>query len=396
MPEARFVIVGDAPPGFEDYKKKVIDAVAENGLGDRVLVTNATNAEIPEVVASLDVLAAPSYVESCSYSILEGMAMGKPVLASDAGGNPEIVGHDNTGLVVPVGDQGRLAEAAEALIADSDRRERARRRGAQMDRIGRHAGRDGAPHTRRLSPGEQKAALTGRIRDEHIAVMNLHSPALIPAGRTDTAVAQRPRRQLIRERVGNGANARGDRAVRDLDTKATFAPPRRARPVRNAWLRQRRQMEEDRIRSSPNGIRRGRQLVQVLRVPQALEILLRACRLYDRGVRNGARYPAQASQIGVCGPAAGVRRLPHPADHRSAYRHAARGDAAGLRPDRSARLRSLRADRATTGGRSRARSTRSCRPWPISWRGFRRRTASMRCWATTIAPTWPTPSRISA
>lgn len=124
MPDARFVIVGDAPPGFEDYKKKVIDAVAENGLGDRVLVTNATNAEIPEVVASLDVLAAPSYVESCSYSILEGMAMGKPVLASDAGGNPEIVGHDNTGLVVPVGDQGRLAEAAEALIADSDRRER--------------------------------------------------------------------------------------------------------------------------------------------------------------------------------------------------------------------------------------------------------------------------------
>lgn len=45
-------------------------------------------------------------------------------------------------------------------------------------------------------------------------------------------------------------------------------------------------MEEDRIRSSPIGIRRGRQLVQLLRVPQALGVLLRACRLYDRGVRN--------------------------------------------------------------------------------------------------------------
>ena len=56
--------------------------------------------------------------------------------------------------------------------------------------------------------------------------------------------------------------------------------------MRDAWLKRRRQMEERRIRSSPNGIRKGRQLVQLLRVPQVLEVCLRACGLYDRGVRN--------------------------------------------------------------------------------------------------------------
>lgn len=122
VPAARFVIVGDAPPGFETYKQRVLQAIAEHGLEDRVLIIDATNAEIPEVMASLDILAAPSYVESCSYAILEGMAMGKPIIASDAGGNPEIVGDRKTGLVVPVGDHQEFALAAVGLLSDADQR----------------------------------------------------------------------------------------------------------------------------------------------------------------------------------------------------------------------------------------------------------------------------------
>jgi glycosyltransferase involved in cell wall biosynthesis len=66
----------------------------------------------------------------------EAMAAGKPVVASRAGGLPEIVAHNVTGLLVPPGDENALAGALAALLLDPDRMrqmgERARARSAMF------------------------------------------------------------------------------------------------------------------------------------------------------------------------------------------------------------------------------------------------------------------------
>lgn len=67
-------------------------------------------AEIPAVFSSLDVLVAPSFAESFSFTILEGMAMEKPVVTSDVGGAGEMITHGETGYLIPVDDVSRLAE----------------------------------------------------------------------------------------------------------------------------------------------------------------------------------------------------------------------------------------------------------------------------------------------
>jgi glycosyltransferase involved in cell wall biosynthesis len=97
-------------PGFESYRQTLVDWIAEHGLGSAVLMAHVSLAEIPAVFASLDVLVAPSFAESFSFTMLEGMAMGKPVVASDVGGASEMITDGRTGYLVPVDDVPVLTE----------------------------------------------------------------------------------------------------------------------------------------------------------------------------------------------------------------------------------------------------------------------------------------------
>ena len=74
--------------------------------------------DIPSVTAALDVAVLPSYREAQGLSILEAMALSRPVVASDVGGIPEMIENGETGLLVPPHDAEALGNAIARLLTD--------------------------------------------------------------------------------------------------------------------------------------------------------------------------------------------------------------------------------------------------------------------------------------
>ena len=68
----------------------------------------------------MDVFVIPSLYEACQYSLLEAMAMGKPVVATPAGVAPDVVFDHETGLLVPLADSAAMANAVRELLDDSE------------------------------------------------------------------------------------------------------------------------------------------------------------------------------------------------------------------------------------------------------------------------------------
>ncbi|GAB7387549.1 N-acetyl-alpha-D-glucosaminyl L-malate synthase BshA [Bacillaceae bacterium] len=77
--------------------------------------------EVALVISMADLLLLPSEKESFGLVALEAMACGKPVIASDTGGLPEVVSDGETGFLLPVGDVSGMAEKALLLLTDEDR-----------------------------------------------------------------------------------------------------------------------------------------------------------------------------------------------------------------------------------------------------------------------------------
>ena len=89
------------------------------GLGGRVFFAGPIpHLELPPYYAMCDVLAVPSTYENLGLSPLEAMSTGKPVVASDTGGLPEVVKDMETGLLVPPGDPLALANALLKITRD--------------------------------------------------------------------------------------------------------------------------------------------------------------------------------------------------------------------------------------------------------------------------------------
>jgi sugar transferase (PEP-CTERM/EpsH1 system associated) len=85
---------------------------------------------IPELLNGMDVYVLPSLAEGISNSLLEAMATGLPVIATEAGGNPEVVVHGESGLLFRAGDADKLAEHILALDRNPDLRARLGRQAA--------------------------------------------------------------------------------------------------------------------------------------------------------------------------------------------------------------------------------------------------------------------------
>lgn len=76
------------------------------------------------LMAESDIMVLPSLWEGLPVSIIESMAFGKPVVATNVGGNPELVSDGQSGLIVPARDPSALAIALERLVADPELRAR--------------------------------------------------------------------------------------------------------------------------------------------------------------------------------------------------------------------------------------------------------------------------------
>lgn len=111
----RLVMVGDGPLRAEALA--VLDAA---GVADLAWLPGE-RADVPDVMRGLDCFVLPSLAEGISNTILEAMACALPVLATDVGGNGELVvaaGSGCTGRLVPPGDVDALAAGLIAMAAD--------------------------------------------------------------------------------------------------------------------------------------------------------------------------------------------------------------------------------------------------------------------------------------
>ncbi len=114
LPEVRFLVVGDG-----ENRKELEQYASRLGLGQRTVFTGFRS-DVPELLSEAAVSVLPSLSEGLSNSLLESMASGVPVVATRVGGNPEVIEHGVTGLLVPSRDSAALAAAVGRVLDDKD------------------------------------------------------------------------------------------------------------------------------------------------------------------------------------------------------------------------------------------------------------------------------------
>lgn len=121
LPQARLTIAGEGP------ERSAIEAlIRHHGLETRVMLAGQLDDAVARL-AQAAVLVQPSFREALGTAVLEAMALGVPVVASNVGGLAELLG-DGGGVLVPPGDPAQLAQAIIALLEDPGQRESVRQK----------------------------------------------------------------------------------------------------------------------------------------------------------------------------------------------------------------------------------------------------------------------------
>jgi glycosyltransferase involved in cell wall biosynthesis len=121
-PRARFVIGGEGP-----LRQRLEARAAELALGDRVRFLGYRR-DVPDLISSLDLYVLPSLWEGLPLALLEALAIGKPIVCTTVGGNPEIVEDGVNGFLVPPRQPEPLADRILRALRDRGFREAARQR----------------------------------------------------------------------------------------------------------------------------------------------------------------------------------------------------------------------------------------------------------------------------
>ena len=112
--DLRLVFIGEGP--LDGKLRAMVD---NSGLGDKVLFAGHRS-PIQPVLEGLDMVLSPSRTEGLSNVLLEALAFRLPVVATQVGGNAEIIRHEATGILVPPGRPEALTSGLERLLQDPD------------------------------------------------------------------------------------------------------------------------------------------------------------------------------------------------------------------------------------------------------------------------------------
>ena len=112
FPSAKLLLVGEGP-----LSALLTARAAASGLADAIVFAGFRR-DVATLLATMDVFVLPSHNEGMSHALLEAMALGRPVVATDVGGNGEVVTAGENGLLVPPKDPPALAAAVVRLLSD--------------------------------------------------------------------------------------------------------------------------------------------------------------------------------------------------------------------------------------------------------------------------------------
>jgi glycosyltransferase involved in cell wall biosynthesis len=118
VPDARFVILGEG-----ELREHLERQVREYRLEKHVLLPGFRT-DVLGCIKGFDLFVMSSVTEGLGTSLLDAMACGKPIVATDAGGIPEVVDRGVTGTVVPARDPRAMATAIVELLRDETRRQK--------------------------------------------------------------------------------------------------------------------------------------------------------------------------------------------------------------------------------------------------------------------------------
>lgn len=116
-PQTRLMLVG-----WGSLAEALQQQVETLGLQDAVIFTKIRH-DIPHLLAASDIYVQSSNNEGLSLSVLEAMAAGKPVIATEVGAIREIVESDETGIIIDPADTDQLTQSILMLVVDAKRRQ---------------------------------------------------------------------------------------------------------------------------------------------------------------------------------------------------------------------------------------------------------------------------------
>ena len=122
--KCKLYLVGDIEGElYAEYKDSLIKLVDKLGVGSHVIFTGFRK-DVLEVLSLMDAYVLPSLLEGVSKSVMEAMALGKPVVCTDVGGMSSIVKNNDTGFLVSPRDVLELKQAMVKLVDNKELRKK--------------------------------------------------------------------------------------------------------------------------------------------------------------------------------------------------------------------------------------------------------------------------------
>lgn len=111
----KFLLIGSGP-----LEKELRDLTKALGISDNIIFLDSRR-DIPQMMHSVDLYVVPSLQEGLSITLLEALAMEKPTIATTVGGNPEVIIHEESGILIPPKDHKAIAKSIIRLFENKDK-----------------------------------------------------------------------------------------------------------------------------------------------------------------------------------------------------------------------------------------------------------------------------------